>query len=63
MREAYPEFSAWTATERILEAKAVGAEAIVSACPHCERNFTDAVNEMGDKTKILDIVNLVQQAI
>ena len=63
VREAYPDFSAWTANERILEAKAVGAEAIVSACPHCERNFTDAVNEMGDKMKILDIVNLVQQAI
>ena len=27
--------------ERIEEAKATEAEAIVSACPHCERNFTD----------------------
>jgi Fe-S oxidoreductase len=63
VREAYPDFSAWTAGERIEEAKAVGAEAIVSACPHCQRNFVDSVNEKGGKTKVLDIVELVDQAI
>ncbi len=30
------------AAERLKEAKAVGAEAIVSACPWCKRNFLDA---------------------
>ena len=34
-REAYPDFSNWTATERIEEAKSTGAEAVVSACPWC----------------------------
>src|SRR4030043_1204617 len=38
VKEAYPEFSNWTATERILEAKSTGAGAIVSACSWCERN-------------------------
>jgi Fe-S oxidoreductase len=62
-REAYPEFSNWTATERIEEAKSTGAEAIVSACGWCERNFTDAINTMGNRMKVFDISQLIQQAI
>lgn len=61
--EAYPEFAAWTAAERIKEAKATGAEALVTACPWCARNFKDAVAETGDKIKIYDITELVEQAI
>ncbi len=62
-RETYPDFSNWTATERIEEAKATGAEAIVSACPWCEMNFKDAINTSGDKMKVFDVTNLVKQAI
>lgn len=58
VREAYPDFSNWTATERITEAKATGAEALVTACPWCERNFLDAGG-----IKVLDIIELVQQAL
>jgi len=61
--EAYPEFNRFTATERIKEAKETGAEAIVTACPWCKRSLSDAVSDMGDKLKVLDIVELVQQAI
>ena len=63
MREAYPEYANWTAAERIAEAKATGAEAMVSACPWCERNFMDAMSALGDPMKVYDIVELVQQAI
>ncbi|MCP4714453.1 MAG: (Fe-S)-binding protein [Deltaproteobacteria bacterium] len=63
VRERYPEFSAWTAGERIEEAQATGAEAIVSACPHCERNFLDAVGERNETMKVYDILDLVRQAI
>jgi Fe-S oxidoreductase len=62
-RETYPDFSNWTATERIEEAKSTGAEAIVSACPWCERNFIDAIKAAGEKMKVLDITDLVKQAI
>lgn len=61
VKEAYPDFNTFTARERIEEAKTTGAEALVTACPWCERNFLDALN--GDKLKVLDIVELVQQAI
>jgi Fe-S oxidoreductase len=63
VREAYPDFAKWTATERIEEAKSTGAEAIVSACPWCERNFMDAIHSMADRMKVVDVVELVQQAL
>jgi Fe-S oxidoreductase len=63
LREAYPDFSQWTANERITEARTTGAEALVTACPWCERNFLDSVKKNGDKIKILDIVELVRQAM
>jgi Fe-S oxidoreductase len=63
VREAYPEYSNWTAAERITEAKATGAEALVSACPWCERNFMDAIGAMGESMQVYDIVDLVQKAI
>ncbi len=63
IKEAYPEFSSWTATERIEEAKSTGAGAIVSACGWCERNFTDAIDAAGDKLKVFDVVDLVKKAM
>ncbi|UCB45787.1 MAG: (Fe-S)-binding protein [Spirochaetota bacterium] len=63
VREAYPEFSMWTAAERIAEAKATGAEALVTACSWCERNFMDAIIAQRDAMKVYDIVELVQEAI
>jgi Fe-S oxidoreductase len=63
VRERYPEFSSWTAGERIEEATFTGAEAIVSACPHCERNFTDAIADRSGAMKVYDIVDLVREAI
>jgi Fe-S oxidoreductase len=61
--ETYPEFSAWTAGERIAEANATGAEALVTACPWCEHNFKNAVDENGKSIKVYDIIDLVQQAL
>lgn len=63
VKEAYPDFAVWTAKERIREAKAVGAEAIVSACPSCKQIFNDAIKEMGDKIKAIDIIELVQKSV
>jgi Fe-S oxidoreductase len=62
-REAYPEYSGWTAAERLEEARSTGAEAIVSACGWCERNFLDAVSAAGDKMQVFDIVDLVKKAM
>ena len=61
--ESNPEFSAWTASERIDEAASTGAEAIVTACPWCEKNFTDAVRQNKGSLKVYDIVELVEKAL
>lgn len=61
--EAYPEFAAWTSKERIEEAKSTGADALVTACPWCERNFLDAVRSSGRSMNIYDIVDLIEQAM
>jgi len=63
VKEAYPDFATWTAGERIDEAKSTGAEALVTACPWCERNFIDTISERGEKMKVYDIVELLQEAI
>ena len=46
-----PEFSSWTAGERITEANSTGANALVTACPWCESNLKDAVDENGRKNQ------------
>jgi Fe-S oxidoreductase len=63
VKEAYSDFSLWTAKGRIKEAKATGAEAIVTACPWCERNFKDVIKEIGEDFKVYDVVEIVQKAI
>lgn len=63
VKEAYPDFSSWTASERVEEAMSTGAEAMVTACGWCERNFIDAIAKNEQKMKVFDVVELVQQAI
>jgi heterodisulfide reductase subunit D len=61
--ESNPEFAQWTAQERIREAESTGAEAIVTACPMCEKSFNRAIEASGSNLKVYDIVELVEQAI
>lgn len=63
VKESYPEFSSWTANERIEEAKSTGAEAIVTACPWCIRNFKDALSTGSHKMDVYDIAEMVKQAL
>ena len=61
--DAHSDFAVWTGTERLKEAQAVEAEAIVSACGWCQRNFRDAAAESGIDMPVYDIIELVQKAI
>jgi Fe-S oxidoreductase len=61
--DAFPDFAAWTAQQRIMEAKATGAEAIVTACPWCQSNFTDIIRQTNDSLKVVDIIELIAMAI
>jgi Fe-S oxidoreductase len=63
VNESNPDFARWTAKERIDEAVSTGAEAIVTACPWCEKTFNEAIKESGSSLKVYDIVELVEKAI
>ncbi len=61
--EAFEDFSTRTAGERIAEAKSTGAKAMVTACPWCERNFKDTLEEKNQDLDIYDVVELVYKAM
>lgn len=61
--EAFPDLAFWTARERIEEAKAVGAEAIVSCCPRCALNFEKAIACCKENTCYYDLTELVVKAL
>ena len=61
--ESNPEFAVWTSKDRINEAISTGAEAIVTACPWCEKTLNKAIKESGSNMKVFDIVELVEKAI
>lgn len=63
VKQSNPEFAEWTARERINEALSTGAEAIVTACPGCEKHFKDTISKSGIKLKVYDVVELLDQAI
>jgi Fe-S oxidoreductase len=60
---AFPDFSLWTAGERLKEAVATGAEAIVSCCPFCESSFRKAIENKKIKFRYHDLTELVASAI
>jgi len=61
--EFNPEFAAWTARERIQEAESTGAEAIVTACPGCEKLFSETIKGTGSSLKVYDVIDLLAKAI
>ena len=63
VKQSMNDFALWTASERIEEAKSVGGEAIVTACPWCQRNFRDAVAASGDSLPVYDVVEFMRQAL
>jgi Fe-S oxidoreductase len=62
-KEAFPDFASWAAEQRLEEAKEVGAEAIVSACPWCKDSFAKAATNDGGGLKALDFSELVLSAV
>jgi len=58
-----PEFSDAIASERVTEAQATGAEAIVTACPWCEINLSDIESDNGTYMEVVDIIDLVAKAM
>lgn len=49
--------------ERVEEAKTAGAQTIAVACPFCMRMFEDAGKELGEKTSVVDIAEIVADSL
>jgi Fe-S oxidoreductase len=62
VKETNPEFAGWTAEQRIEEAESTGAEAIVTACPGCEKSFNDTIKDKGNTMKVYDLAELLDKA-
>jgi Fe-S oxidoreductase len=62
-QEAFPDFAAWAAEQRLVEAKEVGAEGIVATCPMCKDNFVRVARQNGEDLKIYDISELIVEAL
>lgn len=60
VKSAFDDFALWSARDRIKEAKGVGAEALVGACPFCKRNLREAVE---NGMKVFDVVELVNWSL
>lgn len=59
--QAFPDFTSFVVKERVKEVKYVGAEMLVSACPWCKSNFSQALK--GESVEVLDISELVALSI
>jgi len=62
-KEAFPDLASFSAGQRLEEVREVGAEALVSACPWCKSNFSQAVRYHGDNIRVLDIAELISASL
>jgi Fe-S oxidoreductase len=63
VKKGFPELALKIAKSRIQEAEETGAEYIVSICPFCFRNLSDAITDLGSKLKMVDLMEFVDQAL
>ncbi|MFW9823171.1 MAG: (Fe-S)-binding protein [Candidatus Thorarchaeota archaeon] len=63
VRKGFTDLSLEIAKSRILEAEETGAEYLVSMCPFCFRNLADAIEASGSKLKMIDLTDLIVQAL
>ena len=63
VKKGFPELALKIAIARIQEAEETGADIIVSICPFCYRNLTDAIKASSSKLRMVDLMELLDQAL
>nr|MDO8080021.1 heterodisulfide reductase-related iron-sulfur binding cluster [Candidatus Freyarchaeota archaeon] len=63
VKTQYPELAIDTVKERIKEAEATGAEAIVTSCPFCFLNLRDGIKETGSKLELYELIELLDSLV
>jgi len=62
-KSAFPEFALATAKERVDEAESTGAEILATACPWCESNLKEGIDDSGSALKSASLIELVSCAL
>ncbi len=63
VKKGFPELSMEIAKSRIREAEGTGADYLVSICPFCFRNLNDAIKDLNSNLKMIDLLELINQAL
>lgn len=63
VKKAFPELALEIAKSRVQEAEETGAENLVSICPFCFRNLDDAIKALNSNIKMVDLLELIDQAL
>lgn len=63
VKKGFPELSLEIAKSRVKEAEETGAGYLVSICPFCYRNLSDAIKSLGSSIKMIDLLELIEEAL
>jgi len=63
VKTSFPELALETAKKRISEAKTTDADIIVTCCPFCELNLSDAAKSDPEAPQVLDLLKIVSIAL
>ncbi|MFX1337286.1 MAG: (Fe-S)-binding protein [Promethearchaeota archaeon] len=63
VKKGFPELSLEMAKNRIKDAEETGASILVSTCPFCYRNLSDAIKELNSNIKMVDLVELILESL
>lgn len=58
-----PELALKVGLNKIEEVESIGVDSVISACPACYLNMDEAIREKSSKVKMLDITQIVAQAL
>jgi len=63
VKKGFPELALEIAKSRVREAEETGADSVISICPFCYRNLSDAIKALNSNIKMIDLMELIIQAI
>ena len=63
VKKGFPKLALEIAKSRVQEAEETGTEDLVSICPFCYRNLSDAIKDMGSNIQVIDLMELIVQAL
>jgi heterodisulfide reductase subunit D len=63
VRGGFADYSLETATKRVKEAEATGAQVLTSACPFCYTNLHDAIEMNKSPLKFEDIIQIIEPIV